>query len=169
MWELCAGACSAQSEAAPVSAADRVVGVASYVREIARAVENRCAAGQGNLRPLGNNHGRTRQWNDDDLVLAGPQVDVRTRGEFEYPQAGFGPPGRLRRDHCREITVGGRSGGDVVLAEHLAPARSVLVDELDCGVDGRGHVAVGWVEQRAPDYQSAHGRQLKGGIPLCVR
>jgi hypothetical protein len=39
------------------------------------------------------------------------------------------------------------------------------VNEFYCGIDGRGHVTVLWIQEAATDYQAAYARKLKSLLP----
>ena len=91
------------------------------------------------------------------------------RGQGRHPQPGVRPARRAGRRRPRRTRPARRcpaAGPTGSCSRHRRPASSHgSVHQLGGDVDGRRDVAVRREEQRAPDDESAHGRQLAAPCP----
>ena len=87
-----------QREPAAVGGTNHGLRVAGQVGEVGNPVKDVTPAVQREPLPAASHRGGPGQRQHDDLIRAGPQLELAAGGQFEHAQAAVGPAGRLRGD-----------------------------------------------------------------------
>jgi hypothetical protein len=129
-----------------------------HVGEVGDAGEHAVAAGQLEPARLALHHPAALQRHDQQLVAAAGEAVGGAGAELQHPQAAVGPAGLLGGDDQRPGPVGGRPRSRWYFTRSL-------LEQADRGVDRRGDVVVGRVQQRPADDQALDGGELEGLAP----